>query len=115
MEKFLDIPDATISLKCTLFEDNKGAQELAKVPKYRPRTIHIAIKYHHFREWVQKGILQIIRVDTNEQQADIFTKPLVLVKHQYLKEKIMGWCCILVYNTYNQIIYENMRLILSGW
>lgn len=37
-------------LHCTLFEDNNGSLELAKAPRYRPRTKHIAVKYHHFRE-----------------------------------------------------------------
>ena len=69
----------------------------------------------NMQEWVEKGILQIIRVDTDEQQEDIFTKPLVLVRHQHLRKKIMGWCCILVHNTDDEIIYKNMRLIISGW
>jgi hypothetical protein len=38
------------TVKCTIFEDNNGALELAKAPKMCPRTKHIvAIKYHHFR------------------------------------------------------------------
>ena len=39
-----------IELHCTLFEDNNGALELATKPRYRPRTKHIAVKYHYFRE-----------------------------------------------------------------
>ena len=38
----LEIPKPEI--KCTLFEDNNGALELAKQPRYRPRTKHIALK-----------------------------------------------------------------------
>ena len=37
----------------SVFEDNNGALELAREPKYRSRTKHIAIKYHHFREHVK--------------------------------------------------------------
>jgi hypothetical protein len=40
---------------CKVFEDNEGAIEIAKVPKMRPRTKHLNIKYHHFREEVRKG------------------------------------------------------------
>ena len=50
-------------------------------------TKNIAVKYHHFRQWVKKWILIIKRVDTNEQQADIFTKTLVLKVHEYIREK----------------------------
>ncbi len=42
-------------IACTLFEDNNGALELANAPRYRPRTKHIALKYHHFREHVKRG------------------------------------------------------------
>ena len=45
LTSILKLPYTTLTLRCTLFEDNKGAEELAKVPKYQPRTKHIAIKY----------------------------------------------------------------------
>jgi len=41
--------------KSTLFEDNEGALHLATTPKMTPRTKHIGIKYHFFRNEVQKG------------------------------------------------------------
>jgi len=37
---------------CKVFEDNSGALELARLPKVRPRTKHINVCYHHFREHV---------------------------------------------------------------
>lgn len=42
------------ALYADLFADNTGAYELAKAPKMPPRTKHIALKYHHFREhgWI---------------------------------------------------------------
>lgn len=44
------------SLRCKLWEDNVGAIELAKLPKLRPRTKHIAIQFHHFRSYTTKGL-----------------------------------------------------------
>ena len=38
----------------TAFEDNKGAIELTKEPKYRPRTKHISIKWCHFRDHIKR-------------------------------------------------------------
>jgi hypothetical protein len=43
----------------TIFEDNKGCVELASAPRMRPRTCHIALKYHHFRSFVESGQLRI--------------------------------------------------------
>jgi hypothetical protein len=76
---------------CKVFEDNAGAIEIAKVPKMRPRTKHLNIKYHHFREEVKKGTVSIYHVGTTDQIADIFTKPLDERLFIKLRERIMGW------------------------
>ena len=76
---------------CTVFEDNSGAIEIANVPKMRPRTKHLNIKYHHFREEVKKGTITIYHVGTQEQMADILTKALEVGLFQKLRKKLMGW------------------------
>ena len=35
---------------------------IATVPKMRPRTKHLNIKYHHFREEVRKGTVSILKI-----------------------------------------------------
>ena len=90
----------------TLFEDNKGAEELAKVPKNRPRTKHIAVKYHHFRQAVKDNILQVKRFATDEQLADIFTKPLVKIPLEHLRKQIMGWPAMLSHGNADQNKFE---------
>jgi len=59
--------------------------------KLRPRTKHIALKYKHFREHVRTGKIRINAIDTREQLADIFTKPLPRVAFIYLRHKLCGW------------------------
>ena len=76
---------------CKCFEDNSGALELAQTPKIRPRTKHINIIYHHFRDAVKKGMVEIFAISTDDQMADILTKPLnqnLFVRH---RKKMMGW------------------------
>jgi hypothetical protein len=41
---------------CKVFEDNSGALELARLPKLRPRSKHINVCYHHFREHIETGL-----------------------------------------------------------
>jgi hypothetical protein len=65
-----------------VFEDNNGALELATAPKMRPRTKHIAIKYHHFRSSVDSGA---VLIDTKNQIADIFTKVLARIDFERLR------------------------------
>ena len=85
----MNIPDCNKIMKCTVFEDDNGAIELAKTPKMRPRTKHIAIKYHHFRSHTQNGDIVVQKVDTAEQEADFSTKPLVLQLFSYRRRKVM--------------------------
>ena len=87
----MGIPECNKSMKYTVFEDNNGTIEIAKIPKMRPQTKHIAIKYHHFRTYIQKGDIQIEKVDMAKQEADFLTKPLVQKLFCYLRCKVMGW------------------------
>ncbi len=75
----------------TIFEDNKGCIELALAPKLRPRTRHIALKYHHFRSHVEQGHIRIQWIDTKNQLADIFTKPLPAPSFMALRLALLGW------------------------
>ena len=79
------------SFKCTAFEDNNGAIHLAKAPKMNARTKHINIKYHHFKRAVRKKEINIEKIDTNEQLADIGTKALDGKTFEYLRMKLIGW------------------------
>ena len=74
-----------------LFEDNSGAFELANTPKMRPRTKHINIKYHHFREFVRRGLITLQPVSTANQLADIFTKPLPRDLFIKFRDQILLW------------------------
>ena len=76
---------------CEVFEDNSGALEMANIHKYRPRTKHLNVKLHHFRQYVNDGSIIIRKIDTAEQQADYLTKPLPVETLQYLRRKVMGW------------------------
>ncbi|KAL7575492.1 hypothetical protein ACA910_020078 [Epithemia clementina (nom. ined.)] len=61
---------------CKAFADNRGALEMARLPKLRPRTKHLNVSYHHFCEYVDRKEIEILAVPTTEQNADVLTKPL---------------------------------------
>jgi hypothetical protein len=75
----------------TVYEDNNACLKFATAPKMSPRTKHIAVKYHFFREKVEKLEIQVIRIDSEDNVADTFTKGLPEVTFQKLRKKIMGW------------------------
>jgi len=90
-EIFQLVPQDKMKSISTVFEDNTGATELARCPKMRPRTKHIAIKYHHFRDHVANGNVQVENISTHDQIADIFTKPLTEAKFAHLRKFLIGW------------------------
>ncbi|KAF7119794.1 hypothetical protein RHSIM_Rhsim13G0158900 [Rhododendron simsii] len=61
-----------IPIKC----DNTSAINLTKNPIQHSRTKHIDIRHHFIRDHVQRGDVVIDFVRTDNQLADIFTKPL---------------------------------------
>jgi hypothetical protein len=86
------IPDVdTPKIRCRIFEDNIGAVEMANVPKMRPRTKHLNVKYHFFRQFVQKGMLIVEHIAGERQMADILTKALEVVTFLKHRKKMMGW------------------------
>jgi hypothetical protein len=86
-----DVPHATPEVHCKVFEDNTGALIMAQSPKIRPRTKHINIKYHHFCQVVESKDISIHAIDTKDQWADIFTKPLSSELFFKFRLAIMGW------------------------
>jgi hypothetical protein len=76
---------------CKAFEDNSGALELARLSKLHPRTKHVNVIYHHFRDYVCKGLIQIYPIKTSEQIGDLLTKPLSQNSFLYLRKKLLHW------------------------
>jgi hypothetical protein len=78
-------------INCKALEDNSGVLQLTRLPKMRPRTRHIAVKYKYFREVVAKGRITIQHVYTDKQLADVMTKNLARDPCLQLRKGIMGW------------------------
>ena len=83
--------DYAATMKSTVFEDNNGALGRATSPKMTPRTRHIAVKYHFFKEHVKPGEIEIVKVDTKAQKANIFTKGLTTNSFESIRLILMGW------------------------
>jgi hypothetical protein len=56
--------------------DNESAIKISYNPYEYSRTKHIDIRHHFLRDHAIKGDIVILHVVTNDQLADIFTKPL---------------------------------------
>jgi hypothetical protein len=56
--------------------DNESAVKLATNPDQHSRTKHIDNRHQFLRDHVGKGDISIYSIGTDDQLADIFTKPL---------------------------------------
>jgi hypothetical protein len=62
--------------KVPLLCDNESAIRIAENPVEHSRTKHIDIRHHFLRDHQQRGDIEIAYINTKDQLADIFTKPL---------------------------------------
>jgi hypothetical protein len=49
---------------------------------------HIEIRYHLIHDMMQRGAIKLQYVGTNEQVADVLTKPLSRVKFEHFRDKL---------------------------
>jgi Reverse transcriptase (RNA-dependent DNA polymerase) len=90
-ERKFNVIDKMAEAHCIVHEDNSGALEMARNPKYRPRTKHLNVKLHHFRDYVQRKEISIQKIDTKDQLADFLTKPVPEQILTPLRRKALGW------------------------
>ena len=67
--------------------DNIGANSLAFHPVFHARTKHIEVDVHFIREKVEAKQLEVKFVPTEEQAADVLTKPLVANRFELLRQR----------------------------
>ncbi|KAM0001405.1 putative RNA-directed DNA polymerase [Helianthus debilis subsp. tardiflorus] len=72
----------------TLWCDNLGATYLSANPVFKARTKHVEVDFHFVREKVAQGKLKVQFINTNDQIADIFTKPLPSQRFLLLRSKL---------------------------
>ena len=64
-----------IGKECVLlFGDNESSLKLAMNPVFHQRSKHILLRYHSLRERVENGIIELGKVDTGLNAADMMTK-----------------------------------------
>ena len=88
MRRFLneikEEPTGPISVYC----DNQSAIKLVHNPEFHQRTKHVDVKFHFIRDQQEKGDIDVSYVETENQLADIFTKPLPEPRFVKLRREI---------------------------
>ena len=63
--------------------------KLSKNPVFHDKSKHIKIKYHYIMDMVERGAMKLQYVATDDQIANVLTKPLDRVKFEYFREKLV--------------------------
>lgn len=75
----------------TIMCDNSSTIKLSRNPVMHERSKHIDVRFHFLRDLTKDGVVELIHCGTQEQVADLMTKPLKLEAFQKLR-KMMGVC-----------------------
>ena len=80
-------------IRTKVWEDNTGALTLANLEPGRTtsRSKHFAIKYHWFRESLKPNQIEVLKVESKEQVADILNKGLTKDLFSQLRKMLIGW------------------------
>ena len=82
----LEGKDSPIDLRL----DNKAAGDLAYNPEHHPKTKHIDRRHFYIRECVENHRLRVPFVNSHDNLADFFTKPLNAKNFFRLRDIIMN-------------------------
>ena len=74
-----------------LLEDNQACIFLSKNPGDYNKSKHIDTKYHFVREQVEAGTVVLKKVDTKDNLADVFTKPMTRVQFYTITSHFMSY------------------------
>ena len=74
--------------KIPLLCDNTSAIALSRNPIQHSRTKHIEIKHHFIRDHAHKGDIELNFINSENQLADIFTKPLHEEQYCFIRNNL---------------------------
>ena len=71
-----------------IYFDNQSCIKLSANPVFHDRSKHIDIRYQHIIDCVQRRIMLLSYIPTEDQDADILTKALTRSKFEYHRGRI---------------------------
>ena len=84
------LKEINVKLSCTplLLSDSTSKAAIATNLVLHSKTKHIEIDIHFVRDKVEKKEVEIAFVSTNDQIADVITKPLIYPKFSFFRKKL---------------------------
>lgn len=91
LQRVLDMLSLNRSKSITIHCDNSSAIKLSKNPVMHGRTKHIDVRFHFLRNLTKDGTVELEYCSSEEQLADLMTKPLKLDSFCKLRQSL-GVC-----------------------
>ena len=82
--------DANQTAPTSVWEDNQAAMLMANNDKSAKGAKHFEIRLHYLQEQVQSGAVLFKPIPTDNQIADVFTKPLAFDKFNRFASRLVG-------------------------
>lgn len=79
--------DIDVSTATSVYEDNQSCIKMILNDSQSNRTKHIRVKYHYTRDLVEAGEIRIVYCPTENNIADMLTKPIGPVRLSYLRKR----------------------------
>ncbi|GJY43806.1 putative ribonuclease H-like domain-containing protein [Tanacetum coccineum] len=67
-----------------IYIDNESIICIVKNPVYHSKTKHIAIRHHFIRDAYEKKLIQVLKIHTDDNVADLLTKAFDVSRFQFL-------------------------------
>jgi hypothetical protein len=80
----LNIDISTIAI----YIDSTGALSFAENAQFSPRTKHIDIRHHFIRDHLEKGVIKLSYIPSEDNTADVLTKALDRVKFEKFRARL---------------------------
>ncbi|GJW85915.1 uncharacterized mitochondrial protein-like protein [Tanacetum coccineum] len=81
------------AIPINIFCDNNSAIQIAANPVFHDKTKHFEIDIHFIREKVVSEFVKTVKVKSEENVSDIFTKGLDATQHMFLCKKLKMFDC----------------------
>jgi hypothetical protein len=91
MKRILERLSQSQSKCTTIFCDNSSTIKLSRNPVLHGRSKHIDVRFHFLRDLTREGTVELVYCGTQEQLADVMTKPLTLDVFQKFRDQL-GVC-----------------------
>lgn len=86
IRELVKIFDINVNKPIKIYEDNSGAINIANNGNFTKNSKHIEIHYHFVHESVKEKLINVCKIDSNKNVADMFTKALCKEKFEKFRK-----------------------------